>query len=224
MNVCVLIPSYNESKSIGKIVKQVKAKGYDVLVVDDGSTDDTAKTAAQEGAIVISHARNLGKGASIKEGFNFILKSTNYDIIVIMDGDGQHHPEEVDRFLVHAERYSDDLIIGNRMSYTKNMPPIRFLTNKFTSFLISAICRQHIPDTQCGFRLLRRNALERLHLTSSKYDLESEMLIKASRNGFRIASLPVKTIYSGERSQIHPIKDTVRFVALLIKSYFGRLS
>jgi len=222
MKVCVLIPSYNESKTISAIVRSIKTKGYDVLVVDDGSTDDTAKAAAREGAVVISHEKNLGKGASIKEGFNYILSTTNYEVIIIMDGDGQHHPDEVDKFLAHADRYSDDLVIGNRMGYTKNMPLLRFLTNKLTSFLISSMCKQRIPDTQCGFRLLRRSALERLDLTSSKYDTESEMLIKASRKGFKIASLPVKTIYSGEKSEIHPVKDTIRFISLFVKSYFSR--
>ena len=88
MKACVLIPSYNEVKTIGGIVKELKTKGHDVLVVDDGSIDDTAKVAAREGAIIISHIKNLGKGASIKEGFNFIRESTNYDVIIIMDGDG----------------------------------------------------------------------------------------------------------------------------------------
>ncbi|NQT21913.1 MAG: glycosyltransferase family 2 protein [Candidatus Omnitrophica bacterium] len=222
MKVCVLIPSYNESKTISGIVRSIKTKGYDVLVVDDGSTDDTAKAAAREGAVVISHGKNLGKGASIKEGFGYILSTTNYEVIIIMDGDGQHQPEEVDKFLVHADRYNDDLVIGNRMGYTKNMPLSRLLTNKLTSFLISSICKQRIPDTQCGFRLLRRSALERLDLTSSKYDTESEMLIKASRKGFKIASLPVKTIYSGEKSEIHPVKDSIRFIFLFVKSYFSR--
>ncbi len=220
MKPCVLIPSYNEAKTIGGIVKELKTKGYDVLVIDDGSFDDTSKVAAREGAIIISHAKNLGKGASIKEGFNFILKSTNYDTIVIMDGDGQHHPLDVGRFLEHAQKYNDDIIIGNRMGYTKNMPRVRFITNKITSFLISAMCKQRIPDTQCGLRLLRRKLIDTLHLSSSKYDTESEMLINAARQGFKIASIPIKTIYGGEKSEVHPVKDTVRFIILLVRSYF----
>lgn len=220
MKVCVLIPSYNEAKTIGGIVKELKTKGHDVLVIDDGSSDDTSKVAAREGAIIISHVKNLGKGASIKEGFNFILKSTDYDTVVIMDGDGQHRPEDVDRFLGHAHTYNDDIIIGNRMGYTKNMPKVRFITNKITSFLISAMCKQRIPDTQCGLRLLRRTMIDTLHLSSSKYDTESEMLINAARKGFKIASIPIMTIYGSEKSEIHPVKDTVRFIILLVRSYF----
>ncbi len=222
MKACVLIPSYNETKTIGGIVKELKTKGHDVLVVDDGSFDDTAKVAAREGAIIISHVKNLGKGASIKEGFNFIRKATNYDVVIIMDGDGQHHTEDVDRFLAHLEANNNDIVIGNRMGYTKNMPPIRFLTNKITSFLLSAMCGQHIPDTQCGFRLLTRSAIDTLRLTSSKYDTESEMLINASRKGLKIASIPIMTIYSGEKSEIHPVRDTIRFIILLVKSYFRK--
>lgn len=219
MKACVLIPSYNEARTIGGIVEALKIKRFDVIVVDDGSMDDTGNVASRAGAVIISHPKNLGKGASIKEGFRFILDSTNHDAVIIMDGDGQHHPEDVERLLEHAKAYHDDLVIGNRMGETKNMPFVRFITNKITSRLISSICGQYIPDTQCGFRLLGRNLIKTLHLTSSKYDTESEMLINASRQGFKIASVPIRTIYAGEKSQIHPVKDTIRFIGLVIKSY-----
>lgn len=222
MKICVVIPSYNEAGTIGKLVKELKLKGHDVLVIDDGSRDDTAKTAAREGALVMSHIKNLGKGEAIKKAFDFILKSTNYEAVVMMDGDGQHHPDDIDNFLEHAKEYNDDITIGNRMGYTKNMPLTRFLTNKVTSFLISAMCRRPIPDTQCGFRLLKRKALEKLELTSSKYDIESEMLINASRRGLKLGSVPIKTIYMNGKSQVHPIKDTLRFIGLIIKSYFQK--
>lgn len=222
MNPCVIIPSYNEARTIGDIVRDIKSKNLDTIVIDDGSFDDTAKIAAREGAIVISHVRNLGKGASIKEGFGFILKSTIYDTVIVMDGDGQHHPEDIDRFIEHAKTYDNDIILGNRMGYTKNMPRSRLITNIITSFFISLLCKQHIPDSQCGFRLLKRRVIDALRLTSSKYDTESEMLIDASRKGFKIASVPIRTIYSGEKSQIHPVRDTLRLIGLLVKSYFRK--
>ena len=167
MKVCILIPSYNEAKTIGSIVKDLKSKDLDTLVVDDGSIDDTAKIAAQEGAIVISHKMNLGKGASIKEGFNFIINSTNYDAVIIMDGDGQHHTEDIFKFIDHASKYGDDLVIGNRMGFTKNMPASRFVTNKIASYVISVMCKQNIPDTQCGYRLLKRSTISRENLLVS---------------------------------------------------------
>ena len=220
MKVCVLIPSYNVAKTIGGIVREIKALGLDAIVIDDGSTDNTQKIASENGALVMRHINNLGKGASLKEGFDFILRMTNFDTVIIMDGDGQHNPRDVKKFISRAHEYNDDIIIGNRMVITKNMPFVRLATNKFMSFLLSVTCKQRIPDTQCGFRLIKRKVLKNLKLESNKYDLESEMLIKASKLNFKIASVPIETIYKGELSRIDPIKDTFRFVNLFVRSYF----
>jgi len=219
MKVCVLIPSYNEEGTIGTIVRDVKNMGLEPIIVDDGSLDNTSKIASENGAAVIRHKKNRGKGASIKEGFEYILKNTSFDTIIIMDADGQHHPEDIEKFLEHARKYNDDIVIGNRMNFTKDMPPIRFVTNKFMSFLLSAMCKQSIPDTQCGFRLVKKDVFKKIKFDSNKYDFDSELIIKASRENMKIASVPIKTIYKGERSEIHPIKDTLRFIGLLISSY-----
>jgi len=220
MKTCVLIPSYNESRTIGKIVNEITKMGLQVLVVDDGSTDNTEKIASENGAVVMRHIKNLGKGASLKEGFNFVLKTTNFECVIIMDGDGQHNPKNIEKFVAHAEKTGADIIIGNRMTFTRDMPLLRLATNRFMSSLLSLICRQDIPDTQCGFRLIRRNVLKELTLESNKFDMESEILIKASRKKFKIDSVPIETIYRNEDSRIHPLKDTLRFLILLGKSYF----
>jgi len=222
MRTCVLIPAYNEEKTIGAVVRELKSKGLDVVVIDDGSDDNTEKVASENGALIIRHIRNLGKGASLKEGFDFILRATNFDTIIIMDGDGQHGPDDVNKFIERAEQYEDDIIIGNRMFVTKNMPFVRLATNRFMSFLLSTMCKQRIPDTQCGFRLIRRRVLKKIKLESNKYDLESEILIKASRKQLKITSVPIETIYRDELSRINPVKDTLRFMGLIIKSYFTK--
>lgn len=222
MKACVLIPSYNVEQTIGGVVRKLKEIGLEVIVVDDGSTDDTERSASENGAIVMRHIKNLGKGASIKEGFDFMLRMTNFDTIIVMDGDGQHNPNDIQKFISRAQECGDDIIIGNRMVLTKNMPFVRLATNKFMSFLLSAMCKQRIPDTQCGFRLIKRKMLKKIKFESNKYDLESEMLIKASRMKFKIASVPIETIYRNELSRIHPVKDTIRFVGLLVKSYFNK--
>jgi glycosyltransferase involved in cell wall biosynthesis len=218
MKTCALIPSYNVEETIGDIVRKIKAMGLDVIVVDDGSTDNTEKIASESGAVIIRHIKNLGKGASIKEGVDYILRMTSSDAVIIIDGDGQHNPDDIQRFITHAREHDDDIIIGNRMSVTENMPFVRLATNKCMSFLLSIMCKQRIPDTQCGFRLIRRHVLKKLTFESKNYDLESEILIKASRMKFKIASVPVETIYRNELSRIHPVKDTLRFIGLLIKS------
>lgn len=220
MKVCVVIPAYNEAKTIGDILAALKEKGFDILVIDDGSTDNTGEIAANLGVMLIRHKENIGKGASMKEGTDFILKNTNCDAIITMDGDGQHKVGDIDNFIKMSEKEGSDIIVGNRMGYTKNMPFARLATNVFTSFLISGICKQKIPDTQCGFRLIKRKVIEAVDLVSTNYDTESEILIDAAQRGFKISSIPIKTIYKGERSDIHPVKDTIRFFALVIRTYF----
>jgi len=222
MKICFLIPSFNEEKTIGSIVNNLKKKNFDVIVVNDGSCDKTKEFAENEGAIVINHPKNLGKGASIKDGFLYFLNSTDCDAVIIMDGDGQHDANDINKFLDYANKYNCDMVIGNRMYNTKNMPIARFLTNKFTSFVISLISKQKIPDTQCGFRLIKRNVIKDLKLESTKYDTESEMIIDASKKGYKIASVPIRTIYTSRKSKINPFKDTIRFFLLIIRWHFRK--
>lgn len=222
MNLCILIPSYNEEKTIAAVVKGAKGMGFDVIVVDDGSSDNTEKAAMNAGAIVIRHRENIGKGASVNDGFDFIKNKTSFDGLIMMDGDGQHDSKDIPKFVSSAEKDGGDIIIGNRMNFARSMPFVRRVTNKFMSSVLSAMCGQHIPDTQCGFRLVRRNVIEGLNLESKKYDFESEMLIKAARKNFKITSVPIEAIYRNESSSINPLKDTFRFSVLLVKEFFNK--
>ncbi|MDD5422683.1 MAG: glycosyltransferase family 2 protein [Candidatus Omnitrophota bacterium] len=215
-STCVLIPSYNEARSIGGIVRELKEKGLDVFVVDDGSTDNTASIAESQGAIVVKHKVNKGKGASLQEGFKHILKK-NFDAVMIMDGDGQHKVSDIDGFLSKMEETGADVIIGNRMMDISSMPLIRIHTNRFMSNLISIICGQKIPDSQCGFRLIKREVLDKIRLTSSNYEIESELIIEAAKKGFKVESVPIMTVYEDEKSKINPVIDTLRFLFFLIK-------
>ena len=216
LKACVLIPSFNEEKTVGHIVKKVKRMGLEVIVIDDGSEDNTEEAASGSGAIVVRHIKNIGKGASLKKGFDFILKTTDFEAVIVMDGDGQHDPRDLEKFISCAAQGRDDIIVGNRMNYTKNMPFVRKITNRFMSRLLSKICRQNIPDTQCGFKLIKRPVLEKIELDSNNYDFDSEILLRASREHFRIGSVPVETIYRGETSKINPVIDTFRFIKLLL--------
>lgn len=220
-NFCVLIPSYNEARTIGGIIRELKRRGLAVYVVDDGSTDNTASIAKAEGASVITHEKNKGKGASLREGFLRILKE-DYDSVLIMDGDNQHALSDIDSFLKKMEETNADMIIGNRMFDTTSMPYTRIIVNRFMSGMISRIAGQYVPDSQCGFRLVKRRVLESIKLESSNYEIESEMIVKAARAGFKIESVPTRTVYQDEKSRINPIVDTIRFIALLVKILFRR--
>ena len=220
MKICVIIPTYNEAKQIARLVGEIQQQNLDILVVDDGSVDNTSQIAKNNGAIVLRNQSNEGKGVSLIKGFNYTL-TNGFDAVVTIDGDGQHLPQDIPYFMRLAKYSNSGVFIGNRMCKTKSMPAVRLMTNKFMSWFISTVAKQKIPDTQCGFRLIKKEVLEKLNLRTSKYETESEILIKSSRLGFKIESVPIRTIYSGEKSQINPIIDTFRFIRFIVREIWN---
>ncbi|MFH1837354.1 MAG: glycosyltransferase family 2 protein [Candidatus Omnitrophota bacterium] len=223
-NTIVVIPSYNEARTIGTIVRDIVRTGVSVLVVDDGSTDNTERIALDSGAMIMRNRKNFGKGFSIREGIKYVLKKTTFKWMIMMDADGQHLTEDIP-VLMEATRGEDiepDIIIGNRMIDSGPMPPTRYLTNRFMSWVISGICRQYIPDTQCGYRIIKVSSLEKLELTSKKYDIDSELLMRAADKKMIIKSVPVQTVYGEEISKIKPIRDTLKFLKLILKHYLNK--
>jgi len=216
MRTCVIIPTYNESKAIAELIKQIKDLNLEVIIIDDGSNDQTVKIAQASGSKVLLNETNIGKGAALIKGYNFAI-AQGFDAIISMDGDGQHSSGDIKTFIQKAQNPGVCVIIGNRMMMTKKMPLLRIITNNFMSWLLSLIIKQKIPDTQCGFRLVKKEALLAMNLSTTKYETESEILIKAGRLGYKIESVPVKTIYCGQKSKINPFIDTLRFLRLLTR-------
>ena len=213
--IAAVIPAYNEEKHIGDVVRRTRQMLDNVLVVDDGSGDKTAERARDAGADVIVHEQNRGKGETIKTGLRHWL-DRHFDFVIILDADGQHRPEEIDRFIAVAVSADEPkLILGNRMNDLSSMPLVRRIVNRWMSQRISALCGQGIPDTQCGFRMLHRELIPELLGGAARFDYETEMLIVASRKRFRIGSVPISTVYSDEVSSIHPVRDTLRFFKLM---------
>jgi len=221
MNVCVVIPAFNEAENILKVISGVKALGIDVIVVDDGSLDETSLIAEKGGAYIIHHRERCGKGFSLSRGFDYAIKN-GYDIIISMDADGQHDPADIQHFLDKAKNKESCVVLGNRMDNPKDMPFARIITNKLMSSVISAICRQDIPDTQCGFRLFSKDAISGIDIEARKFEVDSELLVKLARNGFKIESVPIRSIYGKEKSKIRPIRDTFRFMRFVIKILLER--
>jgi glycosyltransferase involved in cell wall biosynthesis len=209
-----VIPAFNEEKHIGDVVRRTREQLDHVLVVDDGSSDETAGLAREAGAEVIVHPENRGKGESIKSGLRYWLER-QLTWVVILDADGQHRPEEIDRLIRAAASDGASLLLGNRMKDISSMPLVRRWVNRYMSKKISRLCGQDIPDTQCGFRMLHRHFIPEVLTGTDRFDYETEMLIIASRKGFRIESVPISTVYSDEVSSINPIRDTVRFFKLI---------
>ena len=222
MRICVIIPTYNETRAIAGLIQQITKLGLEVIIIDDGSTDDTVKIATACGAKVLVNLRNMGKGAALIKGYKFALKC-GFDEVISMDGDGQHSCDDLLAFIRKAQTSQSALIVGNRMGMTKGMPFLRLTTNFLMSKFISLIVKQRIPDTQCGFRLIKKELLEKIDLSTSKYETESEVLIKAAHLGFKIESIPVKTIYSGGKSQINPLVDGLRFLRFMILEFIRPL-
>lgn len=222
IEVCVIIPVYNEAEHIGCLVRALKELGFDVIVVNDGSTDGSAEIAKGEDAIVLNNtgSRN-GKGFTLKKGFSWVLEK-DYDGVLVMDGDGQHAVGDVNAFLQLAETKGACVIVGNRTHTRGNMPFIRFITNRVMSGLISFACRQHISDTQCGYRYISAEVLRSLQLKTDSYEVETEVLMRSAKSDFPIYSVPIQTIYGQEKSYINPVKDTWNFLKYFLWEIFQR--
>ncbi len=216
MNTCVVIPAFNEAENILKVISGVKALDIDVIVVNDGSLDETSLMAEKGGAHIIHHSKRCGKGLSLRRGFDYAIKN-GYNIIISMDADGQHDPADIPHFLDKIKGKEFCVVVGNRMDNPKDMPLIRIITNKLMSSVISAVCRQNIPDTQCGYRLFTRDAISGIDIKANKFEVDSELLVKLARNGFKIESVSIRSIYGKEKSKIRPIRDTFRFMRFLTR-------
>jgi glycosyltransferase involved in cell wall biosynthesis len=216
MKICAVVPAFNEGENVGGLVRKLLSYVKEVIVVDDGSADDTFKEAQDAGATVLRHLRNCGKGAALRTGFNHALKA-GYDGVITLDADGQHDYREVPLFINEVEKCGADIVLGTRMGSVRGMPLIRLLTNIVTSLIVSILSRQRITDSQTGFRLIKREVLEKARLTTTNYETESEILIKASRKGFKITEIPIKTIYRNQASNINAFIDTLRFIRLVLK-------
>lgn len=218
-DVWVLIPAFNEERRIQVVVSRARALGFPVAVADDGSRDATAERAREAGAEVLKAEKNQGKGASLARGFTWCLER-GAAAVIAMDADGQHDPAELEDFFKALNAGKGDVIVGNRMAEPGKMPFIRLSTNRFMSFIISHITRQEIPDSQCGYRAMTKAALEKMRLRTQHFEIESEILLEAGRLGLRIASLPIRSVYEGGKSEINPIRDTLRFFSFLFSYHF----
>ena len=209
--ILALIPAWNEANRIGPIVETTRAY-LPVLVVDDGSGDETSAVAEANGAQVVSHSKNQGKGVALMTGFSWALEQ-GYEAVLTLDADGQHNPADISKFLAAREDDAGDLIIGQR-DFGK-MPFPRSWVNPFGSWLLSTALDTRIYDNQSGYRLYSRRLLETLELTTTGFELEVEVIAQAVCQGMRISWVGIETIYNIDKtSYFHPIKDSFRFLQM----------
>jgi len=212
-SILALVPAWNEAPRVGPVVEATRAY-LPVLVVDDGSHDETSAVAEAAGAIVVRHPQNQGKGVALMTGFAWALEQ-GYKAVVTLDAEGQHDPEEIPQFRAAYEADAGDLIIGRRDF--SQMPFPRNYTNAiFGSWLLSLALGARIHDSQSGYRLYGRRLLERLDLTTTGFELEVEVIVQVVCQGMRIGWVEIHTIYGvGEVSYFHPVKDSARFLGMV---------
>jgi glycosyltransferase involved in cell wall biosynthesis len=214
MKVAALIPAYRASAHVGGVLTRLRAldPAPHLLVVDDGSRDATAEVSRAAGADVVSFPENRGKGHALIAGFRALR---DFDAVVTLDADGQHPPECVPQF-VRAAEAGADLVLGCR-ARSPNMPFSRRFANAFSSGWTSWLAGRSVSDSQSGYRLHRRELLLRTPMTAGRYELETEMLVRAARLGFRFAEVEIPTVYGEEESQFRPFRDVPRIVGTLTR-------
>jgi glycosyltransferase involved in cell wall biosynthesis len=218
--VSIVIPAYEEAVTIGAIVRMCVLETADVIVVNDGSRDATASVAAQNGARVLSHPVNYGKGTSLMDGMRAAIER-GAARVVTMDGDGQHRPEDLPRLLACSVAWPRHIVIGSRRASGGQAPRARFLANRVADFWISWAARHPIDDSQSGFRVYPADLIRRLaagRRLASGFAFEGEILIEAARLGFRTVSVEIPTIYGTtlqRRSHFRPVSDIARIVLMV---------
>lgn len=203
----VIIPCRNEEGTIAPLVASIRKYLPTVFVIDDGSRDGTVRVALAAGARVVSQTAANGKGAALRAGFA-AAELAGFRWALMLDGDGQHDPEDAPKFFQEAKAGAD-LVIGNRMGSAAEMTFARRHVNRWMSRRISRRTGVHCPDSQCGFRLARIDFLKSLN--SRRFEIESEMLIRAARTGHRVSFVPIPVKQTARPSHIHPIVDTIRW-------------
>jgi glycosyltransferase involved in cell wall biosynthesis len=215
-SVLALVPAWNEAVRIRPVLEGIRPF-LPVLVVDDGSTDDTPALSRASGATVVCHDQNQGKGAALRTGFAWALQE-GYDAVLTLDADGQHDPADIPKFLDAYQADAGALVIGQRNF--SQMPFPRKYVNPFGSWLLSLALGVRIYDNQSGYRLYTRRVLEALDPTSAGFELEVEVIVQAVRKEMRIGWVEIRTIYgTGKKSYFDPVEDTARFLQVVWRAY-----
>jgi len=224
--LAVVIPAFNEAATVTDIASRALKQTDLVIVVDDGSTDDTVKQLTGLLVVLLKHNQNQGKAASLQTGFDYALRQGAKKIITL-DADGQHQPEEIPRLLTASEQHPKKIIIAARLKRQESVPKSRLFANRFANFWISWAAGYRISDSQSGFRLYPAALLKKIRLNVSRnrgFVFESEILIEAARAGYRSYPVEIHAIYHPDRRASHyrPVSDTAKIVRMVAGKLFSR--
>ena len=218
MSILACIPAFNEGKVIGEVIKKCLKFSDQVVVCDDGSTDDTYEIADAAGAHVIRHDVNIGKGEALRTLFKFAIHSKN-DIIVTIDGDGQFLPEEIPKLVSDIEEKKSDIVIGYRFDDATDMPNYRRFGNKMLDKMANMVTELSVSDTQSGYRAYSKDVIEKLNFNIKGFGADVEILIDAANKGFRISEQKVTVIYNtgSDTSTKNPISHAGEVVTTILE-------
>jgi glycosyltransferase involved in cell wall biosynthesis len=213
--ILVAMPAYNEEKYIGSLVLKAQRCADEVLVVDDGSKDGTSETAMLAGATVIRYEENRGKGAAIQRILAEARKR-NPDIVVLLDADSQHDPEDIP-FLIEPISRGFDIVIGSRVRQRSNIPPYRRFGQRVLSYLSSVLSGEMVEDSECGFRALSPKAVAKLELRQNGFAIEAEMISIATEKGLAITEVPISALYTKDGSTMNPVRHGFGVLTNILK-------
>ena len=204
LKTIVGMPAYNEEKYVGSLVLQVRQYADEVIVVDDGSTDRTHKVAKLAGATVIHHEKNEGYGAAIQK-LLVEARKRNADVLVILDADAQHNPEEIPSF-IEAISGGFDVVIGSRTLERGSIPAYRRTGQKVLTGLMQVLTNSKLSDTECGFRAYSKRALAQLEPKEKGMAISAEIVAEAFAKNLKVGEVPISAIYTGDGSTLNPVK------------------
>ena len=218
MPILVCIPAFNEGKVIDNVIKDCLKFSDKVVVCDDGSIDNTYEVADAAGAEVIRHEKNIGKGEALRSLFKFACHS-NYDTIVTIDGDGQFLPEEIPKLVKNIEENKSDVVVGYRFNNTRDMPEYRKFGNKMLDRMTNMVEELSVRDTQSGFRAYSKKVIENIDFKMKGFGSDAEILIDATKKGFRISEEKITVIYDtgAKTSTKNPISHTGEVISSLLE-------
>ena len=223
MIVVAVIPAYEAAATVGAVVEATRRLLPEVLVVDDGSCDGTGDAARSAGARLLRLDSNRGKGRALRAGFSLAL-DMGASAVVTLDADGQHEPTEIPRLLHRWQSTGAALVIGSRTDVEAQMTPARRFGYRFSRRAISFFAGIRVQDTQSGFRLYAASLLKEIRLRGTRYELESEVIVKAARTGLRVESVPIRLarVDGTATSHFRPWRDTTRICRIVVSSRFRR--
>lgn len=224
--LCVLIPAYNAEATLRGVIEGVKRSHHDIIVVDDGSSDSTSRIGREMGVVLLQHPGNRGKGRALRTGFTYVMEH-GYEAVITLDADGQHDAAEIPRFAEVYRKQSPDIIIGSRATQFNEMPWLRCFWNRLGAKAVSRLTKTLVSDSQSGYRLIRTDVLRDLKLTTSTYETEMELLIKACKKGYSVVNIPTipttgHAISDTSTSHFRPVVDTFKICMLYLRSLVWR--